>query len=113
MKEINPGGYEKRMAAFQSNQRMIHCCLIRKFGEQKIPLKIKIFLWLIQQGAILTKDNLSRKIKWEGDKKCAFCNEESIQHIFFDCRVIKYVWSLIALTIGAKCRPASAEQYMV
>jgi hypothetical protein len=53
MKEINPGGYEKRMAAFQSNQRMIHCCLIRKFGEQKISLKIKIFLWLIQQGAIL------------------------------------------------------------
>jgi hypothetical protein len=68
MKEINPGGYEKRMAAFQSNQRMIHCCLIRKFGEQKIPLKIKIFLWLIQQGAILTKDNLSRKIKWKAIK---------------------------------------------
>ena len=27
----------------------------------KIPLKIKIFLWYLQKGVLLTKDNLQRK----------------------------------------------------
>lgn len=79
----------------------------------KIPLKIKIFIWLIQQNAILTKDNLIRR-NWKGNKFCAFCNEEeTISHLFFECVVVKYVWSIIALTIGANCRPELAEQYMV
>ncbi|TVU04426.1 hypothetical protein EJB05_49999, partial [Eragrostis curvula] len=39
--------------------------------------------------------------------------EETIEHMFFKCEVIKYVWSLIALVIGANCRPESVEQYMV
>lgn len=51
--------------------------------KAKIPLKIKIFLWLAAQDAILTKDNLVKR-KWKGNKKCAFCEEEeSITHIFF------------------------------
>jgi hypothetical protein len=28
----------------------------------RIPLKIKIFLWFLQRGVVLTKDNLARKI---------------------------------------------------
>lgn len=51
--------------------------------KSKIPLKIKIFIWLIQHNAILTKDNLIRK-KWKGNKLCAFCNkEESIYNTSF------------------------------
>jgi hypothetical protein len=34
----------------------------------KISLKIKIFLWLIQLGVILTKDDLVKR-KWKGRKK--------------------------------------------
>jgi hypothetical protein len=34
----------------------------------KIPLKIKIFLWFLQKGVVLTKDNLARK-NWKGNKK--------------------------------------------
>jgi hypothetical protein len=33
----------------------------------KIPLKIKIFLWLSHENAILTKDNLIKR-KWQGDE---------------------------------------------
>jgi hypothetical protein len=35
--------------------------LHRKLWKIKIPLKIKIFLWFLQRGVILTKDNLARK----------------------------------------------------
>jgi hypothetical protein len=43
--------------------------------KAKLPLKIKLFMWLIQQGAILTKDNLV-KIKWQGDTRRHFCPEQ-------------------------------------
>jgi hypothetical protein len=54
----------------------------KNLWKAQIPLKINIFMWLIQLNAILTKDNLARR-KWQGDKKCSFCNEdESIVHLF-------------------------------
>jgi len=38
----------------------------RKFWKAKIPLKIKIFIWLLEE-AILTKDNLCKR-KWKGNE---------------------------------------------
>jgi hypothetical protein len=82
-----------------------------KLWKAKIPLKIKIFLWLIQQNAILTKDNLSKR-NWTGDLRCYFCNEnENIEHLFFSCSVARYIWSLISYTVKATCRPASFSQF--
>jgi hypothetical protein len=43
----------------------------RQFWKAKIPLKIKIFMWLVMQNAILTKDNLLKR-KWVGGPSCAF-----------------------------------------
>ena len=59
------------------------------------------------QEAILTKDVMDRK-KWKGDMKCAFCNEkETIRHLFFECNISKYVWSIIdaSVTNMAPCMP--------
>jgi hypothetical protein len=33
----------------------------KKLWEAKIPMKVKIFMWLIHENAILTEDNLSRR----------------------------------------------------
>ena len=41
----------------------------------KVPLKIKIFMWYLKKGVVLTKDNLAKR-KWKGDKKCCFCNSD-------------------------------------
>jgi len=77
----------------------------------KIPLKIKIWMWLIYHNAIQTKDNLLKR-NWSGDQKCAFCNEnETLPLLFFDCSMAKYVWSMVAYVLGARCRPASMEQF--
>jgi len=65
-----------------------------------LPLKIKIFLWYLKRGVILTKDNLIKR-RWKGDSKCSFCGlEENIQHIFFDCRVVRFVWNALFITFN-------------
>ena len=56
----------------------------------KLPLKIKVFLWYLYKGVILTKDNLARR-QWQGDR----FSDESIQHLFFDCHFAKFVWRIV------------------
>jgi zinc-binding in reverse transcriptase len=61
-----------------------------------IPLKIKIFLWLVKQNRILTKDNLSRKC-WQGDYNCIFCSDfEIINYLFIHCSLANCLWTWIA-----------------
>jgi len=79
--------------------------------KAKIPLKIKVWLWLIEHNAILTKDNLAKR-NWTGDMQCCFCNcTESIDHLFFECITVNYIWSLVAFVLGANHRPTSFGQY--
>jgi exonuclease III len=67
----------------------------RKIWKWKIPLKIKIFLWFLQRGVILTKDNLAKK-NWKGSQECLCCNmNETIQHLFLDCPLAKMIWRII------------------
>ncbi|PNT60803.1 hypothetical protein BRADI_5g05195v3 [Brachypodium distachyon] len=76
----------------------------RHLWKAKIPLKIKIWMWLIWHDAIATKDNM-KKQKWEGDYKCRFCSQnETIHHLFFGCDAAGYVWSIVSLIIGAQMR---------
>jgi hypothetical protein len=79
--------------------------------KSKIPLKIKIWLWLIWHNAIASKDNLLRR-NWSGDASCQFCSQnESISHMFFTCVAAKYVWSTVAKAVGATDRPGSFTQF--
>jgi hypothetical protein len=66
----------------------------------KIPLKIKVFLWLLYKKVILTKDNLVKR-NWHGNKKCCFCdNYKTIQYLFFDCDLTKFIWRVMYLAFG-------------
>jgi hypothetical protein len=83
----------------------------RHLWKSRIPLKIKIWLWLIWHNAIATKDNLLKR-NWSGDPVCQFCNEhESIIHLFFGCSAAKFVWSAVAIAIKAPTRPGSFSQF--
>ena len=85
----------------------------KQLWKAKLPLKIKIFMWLTLQNAILTKDNLLKR-KWKGNPACAFCQEEeTVKHLMFDCPVIKYVWSILAYIFGATVRPNSFSQFWI
>jgi hypothetical protein len=55
----------------------------RVVWKLKLPSKIKVFLWYVRRGVILTKDNLVKR-NWKGCTRCCFCSsEESIQRLFF------------------------------
>jgi zinc-binding in reverse transcriptase len=62
-----------------------------------IPLKVKVFMWLVLHNKILTRDNL-RKRGWEGEIQCTICNkQESISHLFFTCHIAKQIWFWMGL----------------
>ena len=51
---------------------------------------------------MLTKDNLLKR-GWKGDSKCKFCGlEETIQHLFFDCRMAKFLWNSLLIAFNVQ-----------
>jgi hypothetical protein len=61
----------------------------------EITSKNHFFLWFLQKGVVLTKDNLAKK-NWKGSQKCVCCNmNETIQHLFIDCPLAKMIWRFI------------------
>jgi hypothetical protein len=68
--------------------------------QTKLPMKIKVFMWYLKRGVILTKDNLVRR-NWSGDKTCCVCHfSETIQHLFFYCFYAKFLWRSIHILFG-------------
>jgi hypothetical protein len=68
-------------------------------------------MWLIKQGALLTKDNMRRK-NCSGDPGCYFCGaEETIDHLMFSYPVAKAVWGVVALCFHQRDRPNGYKQY--
>jgi hypothetical protein len=64
--------------------------LNKRLWKLKAPLKIKVFLWYLRRGVILTKDNLAKR-NWHGFLSCCFCHKlETIKHLFFN--VVSLVW---------------------
>lgn len=49
-------------------------CPYNKLWFIKVPLKVKVFFWLMFRNSILTKDNLLAR-GWTGSEKCRFCNQ--------------------------------------
>jgi len=45
--------------------------LSKQLWKLKAPLKIKIFLWYLHRGIILTKGNLAKR-NWQGSKQYCF-----------------------------------------
>jgi hypothetical protein len=77
----------------------------------RIPLKIKIFLWYLKKGVILTKDNLAKRI-WKGSLLCSFCSsDKSIQHLFFDCTMARYIWSAVYFTFEIRQPRSCAHMF--
>jgi hypothetical protein len=64
---------------------------------------LHIFLWLLANNIILTRDNLDKRKKLD-DKSCMFCADiESITHLFYECCVAKCMWfEVVEITNRAK-----------
>ena len=70
----------------------------------KVPSKVKIFMWYLIRGVILTKGNIARR-NWQGNKKCVFCDsDESIQHLFLSV--------IIFVSVGGSFTVVLASVYL-
>jgi hypothetical protein len=68
-----------------------------RLWKLKLPLRIKVFGWYLRKGVILTKDNLAKR-NWNESRTCVFCHQdETIKHLFFQCRFARSIWSVIQL----------------
>ncbi len=59
----------------------------------KLPLKIKLFLWLAGRYRLLTVDLLVKR-GWHGPSICALCgaDAENLDHLFFRCSFAISLW---------------------
>jgi hypothetical protein len=65
--------------------------------EWKLPLKVKVFIWLLLEERILTWDNLTKR-GFQGRSICVLCKEreENVLHLFGKCRFIINIWHIIS-----------------
>jgi hypothetical protein len=83
----------------------------KEIWKAKIPLKNKIFIWMVAQNAILTKENMIFR-NWQGDPACYFCGDpESVSHLLFQCPISKVVWGVLAICFNQKDRPRSYNEF--
>jgi hypothetical protein len=54
----------------------------KNIWKGKIPAKIKFFMWMVVNNAILTKDNMIIR-NWKGSPLCYFCDQMKICYVFY------------------------------
>ena len=71
------------------------CCLL---WRHRIPLKIKIFGWLLIRGRQMMRSLRQRYVP-EADVGCVMCSgaTEDCTHLFFECPLVQPVWTAAAL----------------
>ncbi len=81
----------------------------RKLWKIRIPLKVKIFVWLVLRGKVRTKDNLLKR-GWTGDSSCVLCldEDETVDHLFLGCRFTRSILQGFLLNLSALCRSTTA-----
>jgi hypothetical protein len=85
---------------YQNLVNQIAFPLNKSVWKLKIPLKIKVFVWFVLKGVILTKDSLLKR-NWRGDDKCCFRNnKETINNLLFGCHVEQFVWRVVQFAFG-------------
>jgi hypothetical protein len=78
----------------------------------KMPLKVKVFMWLVLKNCILTKDNLMRR-GWTGNSQCHLCSsEENMSHLLFECTFVRFVWQMLVCAFGFVRPPESAADML-
>lgn len=67
-----------------------------KIWGLRIPIKVKMLLWKVAHDIVPTKKLLLSQLK-KGDGICEGCESclESTSHLFWECSMVKSVWSSI------------------
>jgi len=94
------GRYEVQSLYAVVSFRGVAPIYVSSVWKLSIPPRVQLFLWLVSNNRVLTRDNLAKR-REVSDPTCLLCNEmESVTHLFFECCVAKLVWSSISDLLG-------------
>ena len=83
-----------------------------KLWKSKLPMKLKIFMWLAMHERLQTGVALTKK-KWKGQADCILCNcLETVNHILFQCVVELFVWACFKEILGWNRVPRSLSHML-
>jgi hypothetical protein len=89
------GVYSSKSLYAVINFRGVQPVYLPSVWDLKIPPRVQIFLWLLSQNKIMTRDNLRHR----GIQKslfCELCSElESVKHLLFDRLVSRLLWAVV------------------
>jgi len=79
--------------------------------QTKIPLKVKIFLWMLWHDRILTGDQFKIR-KGKGSEKCKYCGKlETRNHFFFNCTIAQIIWVWVRVSMRWLNRLTSIQHF--
>lgn len=79
---------------------------MKEMWEVKLPLKIKIFLWMLWQDRVQTGEQHKRR-KGKGEN-CKYRGKlETRNHLFFNCHITQMVWVWVRVSLRWVKRPTS------
>lgn len=74
-------------------------------------MKLKHFLWLALRDKIQSCEQLKLK-GWVGSKNCLLCdNNETTDHIIFDCPMAIFVWCICRDALGWEACPGGFDDF--
>jgi hypothetical protein len=78
-------------------------CWYKELWTWQVPLKIKLFIWLMLEQRILTWENLVKR-GFLGPSRCVLCgkDEETVLHLFVECNFTKDIWTLVLKDLKLK-----------
>lgn len=109
----DPGGRFSVKSAYsalsEGGVRDVHA---NKLWRLRIPLKGKIFYWIVLKKRLLTADNLIKR-GWTGDTTCVLCGseEETMDHLFTNCVFAKFI--LVTVVEGVQVGDLGADVHSV
>nr|CAD1841608.1 unnamed protein product [Ananas comosus var. bracteatus] len=61
----------------------------------RIPLKVKVFCWLVLRKRLPTIDNLLKR-GWTGNTSCVLCGSEleTLDHLFTQCALVRFLMAM-------------------
>jgi hypothetical protein len=79
--------------------------------EIKLPLKIKVFLWMLWHDRVQIGEQLKRR-KSEHSEFCKYCGcLETRDHLFFNCSITQMIWVWVRVSLRWSRRSISMTSF--
>jgi hypothetical protein len=93
---VHPGEVDRRMV---------------DLWEIKLPLKIKVFLWMLWHDRVQIGEQLTRR-KSKHSEFCKYCGHvETRDHLFFNCNITQMIWVWVRVSLRWYRRPTSMTSF--